>query len=55
MGLSELTAMGMVILDGNGVDYAGDYSGCSFALSGDIDLQGENWIPIGLLYTSRCV
>lgn len=47
MGLSELTAMGMVILDGNGVDYAGDYSGCSFALSGDIDLQGENWIPIG--------
>ena len=47
MGFSELTAMGMVILDGNGVDYAGDYSGCSFALSGDIDLQGESWIPVG--------
>lgn len=47
MGLSELTAMGMNVPDGNGVDYAGDYSGCAFALSNDIDLQGISWIPIG--------
>lgn len=47
MGLSELTAMGMVVADAEGADYAGDYSGSSFALGGNIDMQGIDWIPIG--------
>ncbi|MFR3730022.1 hypothetical protein [Lacrimispora sp.] len=47
MGLSELTAMGMLVPEAEGAKYAGDYSGCYFALGADIDLQGVNWIPIG--------
>ena len=47
MGLSELTAMGMMVPDAEGAKYAGDYSGCYFALGGNIDLQGVDWIPIG--------
>ncbi|WP_312444976.1 hypothetical protein [Lacrimispora sp.] len=47
MGLSELAAMGMVVPEAEGVKYAGDYSGCYFALGGNIDLQGVDWIPIG--------
>ncbi|GLC83088.1 Ig-like domain-containing protein [Lacrimispora brassicae] len=47
MGLSELTAMGMMVLEAEGTKYAGDYSGCYFALGGNIDLQGVDWIPIG--------
>ncbi|MDW2796495.1 hypothetical protein RZO55_02725 [Clostridium boliviensis] len=47
MGLSELSAMGMTVPDAEGADYAGDYSGCYFALGSNIDLQGVNWIPIG--------
>lgn len=47
MGLSELTAMGMIVPDAGGADYPGDYSGCFFALGGNIDLQGVDWIPIG--------
>lgn len=47
MGLSQLTAMGMIVLEGGGADYPGDYSGCFFALGGNIDLQGIDWIPIG--------
>lgn len=47
MGLSELAAMGMTVPDAEGADYAGDYSGCYFALGSNIDLQGVNWIPIG--------
>ncbi|WP_077609908.1 hypothetical protein [Clostridium sp. Marseille-P2415] len=47
MGLSELAAMGMTVQDAEGADYAGDYSGCYFALGGNIDLQGVDWIPIG--------
>lgn len=47
MGLSELAAMGMTVREAEGTDYAGDYSGCCFALGGNIDLQGVDWIPIG--------
>ncbi len=47
MGLSELTAMGMMVPESGQTKYAGDYSGCYFALGGNIDLQGVNWIPIG--------
>ena len=47
MGLSELTAMGMMVMEAEGTKYAGDYSGCYFALGGNIDLQGVDWIPIG--------
>lgn len=47
MGLSELAAMGMTVLEAEGVKYAGNYSGCYFALGGNIDLQGVEWIPIG--------
>lgn len=47
MGVSELTAMGMLVPEAEGVKYAGDYSGCYFALGNDIDLQGVSWIPIG--------
>lgn len=47
MGLSELTAMGMLVPEAEGAKYAGDYSGCYFALGENIDLQGVNWIPIG--------
>lgn len=47
MGLSELAAMGMTVQDGAGNDYAGDYSGCCFALGGNLDMQGIDWIPIG--------
>ncbi|MDR1547358.1 MAG: hypothetical protein LBT06_02055 [Hungatella sp.] len=47
MGLSELVAMGMTVQDAEGAKYAGDYSGCCFALGGNIDLQGVEWIPIG--------
>lgn len=47
MGLSELAAMGMTVQEAAGNDYAGDYSGCSFALGGNLDMQGIDWIPIG--------
>jgi len=47
MGLSELTAMGMMVPESGEAKYAGDYSGCYFALGGNIDLQGVDWIPIG--------
>jgi uncharacterized protein YjdB len=47
MGLSELTAMGMMVPEAEGAKYTGDYSGCYFALGANIDLQGVNWIPIG--------
>lgn len=47
MGLSELAAMGMLVPEAEGASYVGDYSGCYFALGGNIDLQGVNWIPIG--------
>lgn len=47
MGLSELAAMGMTVQEAEGADYAGDYSGCYFALGSNIDLQGVEWIPIG--------
>ncbi|MFT4004744.1 MAG: hypothetical protein QM683_03475 [Lacrimispora sp.] len=47
MGLSELTAMGMMVPDAESADYAGDYSGCYFALGSNIDLQSVDWIPIG--------
>jgi uncharacterized protein YjdB len=47
MGLSELTAMGMLVPESGEAKYAGDYSGCYFALGGNIDLQGVDWIPIG--------
>ncbi|MGC6177913.1 N-acetylmuramoyl-L-alanine amidase family protein [Lacrimispora sp. 38-1] len=47
MGLSELTAMGMMVPEAEGAKYAGDYSGCYFALGANIDLQGVDWIPIG--------
>ncbi len=47
MGLSELSAMGMTVQEAEGADYAGDYSGCCFALGCNIDLQGVDWIPIG--------
>ncbi|WP_333645467.1 hypothetical protein [Lacrimispora sp.] len=47
MGLSELAAMGMMIPEAEGAHYAGDYSGGYFALGGNIDLQGVDWIPIG--------
>lgn len=47
MGLSELTAMGMMVPESGATKYAGDYSGCYFALGGNIDLQGVDWIPIG--------
>lgn len=47
MGLSELAAMGMTVREAAGTDYAGDYSGCYFALGANIDLQGVSWIPIG--------
>ena len=47
MGLSELTAMGMMVPESGETKYAGDYSGCYFALGGNIDLQGVDWIPIG--------
>jgi uncharacterized protein YjdB len=47
MGLSELTAMGMMVPEAEGAKYAGDYSGCYFTLGANIDLQGVSWIPIG--------
>lgn len=47
MGLSQLTAMGMMVPESGEEEYVGNYSGCSFALAGDIDLQGIDWIPIG--------
>uniref|UniRef100_UPI0032608B86 hypothetical protein n=1 Tax=Clostridium sp. NkU-1 TaxID=1095009 RepID=UPI0032608B86 len=47
MGFSELAAMGMTVPDAEGAKYAGVYSGCYFALGGNIDLQGVDWIPIG--------
>ncbi len=52
MGLSELTAMGMLVPEAEGAKYAGDYSGCYFALGENIDLQGVNWIPIGFYWDS---
>lgn len=52
MGLSELTAMGMMVPEAEGAKYAGDYSGCYFALGVNIDLQGVNWIPIGFYQDS---
>ncbi len=52
MGLSELTAMGMMVPEAEGAKYAGDYSGCYFALGGNIDLQGVDWIPIGFYQDS---
>jgi uncharacterized protein YjdB len=52
MGLSELTAMGMMVPEAEGAKYAGDYSGCYFALGANIDLQGVNWIPIGFYQDS---
>lgn len=47
MGLSQLTAMGMTVPAGESADYVGDYSDCYFALGGNIDMQGVEWIPIG--------
>lgn len=47
MGLSQLTAMGMTVFAGEGTCYAGDYAGSYFALGGNIDMQGVDWIPIG--------
>lgn len=47
MGLSELTAMGMMVPESGEMKYAGNYSRCYFALGGNIDLQGLDWIPIG--------
>ena len=55
MGLSELTAMGMTVPDAEGADYAGDYTGCFFALGGNIDMQGVDWIPIGFYRDSSCL
>ncbi len=52
MGLSELAAMDMTVPDAEGADYAGDYSGCYFALGANIDLQGVDWIPIGFYQDS---
>ncbi|RFZ75695.1 hypothetical protein DS742_27645 [Lacrimispora amygdalina] len=52
MGLSELTAMGMMVPEAEGAKYAGDYSGCYFALGANIDLQGVDWIPIGFYQES---
>jgi uncharacterized protein YjdB len=52
MGLSELTAMGMMVPEAEGAKYAGDYSGCHFALGANIDLQGVDWIPIGFYQDS---
>jgi uncharacterized protein YjdB len=52
LGLSELTAMGMMVPEAEGAKYAGDYSGCYFALSANIDLQGVDWIPIGFYQDS---
>ena len=52
MGLSELTAMGMMVPEAEGAKYAGDYSGCYFALGANIDLQGVDWIPIGFYQDS---
>ena len=46
MGLSELAAKGMVIEDGEGT-YPGDYAGCYFCLTRNIDLGGMEWMPIG--------
>ena len=46
MGLSELAAKGMVIEDGEGT-YPGDYTGCYFCLTRNIDLGGMEWMPIG--------
>ncbi len=46
MGLSELTAKGMVIGTGEGT-YPGDYSGCHFVLTRNLDLGGMEWMPIG--------
>ena len=46
MGLSELAAKGMVIEDGEGT-YPGDYTGCYFRLTRNIDLGGMEWMPIG--------
>lgn len=46
MGLSELAAKGMVIADGEGT-YPGNYIGCHFELTRNIDLGGMEWIPIG--------
>jgi uncharacterized protein YjdB len=37
----------MMVPEAEGAKYAGDYSGCYFALGGNIDLQGVDWIPIG--------
>lgn len=51
MGLSELTAMGMVIQSGTG-SYVGDYHGDYFALAGNIDMQGVDWNPIGFFQDS---
>ncbi|MBE5973336.1 MAG: hypothetical protein E7251_01915 [Paenibacillaceae bacterium] len=52
MGLSELTAMGMMVPEAEGAKYAGEYSGCHFALGANIDLQGVDWIPIGFYQDS---
>jgi len=46
MGLSELVVKGMVIEDGEGT-YPGDYTGCYFRLTRNIDLGGMEWMPIG--------
>lgn len=46
MGLAQLTAMGMLIHEGQGT-YPGNYSNCSFKLMKNIDLGGLSWIPIG--------
>ncbi|MBR5267017.1 MAG: peptidase A26 [Lachnospiraceae bacterium] len=46
MGLSELTSKGMIIRDGEGT-YPGDYTGCYFRLTRNIDLGGMEWMPIG--------
>lgn len=46
MGLSELAAKGMVILEDGGT-YPGDYTGAWFQLTKNIDLGGMDWMPIG--------
>ena len=46
MGLSELTARGMVIGESEGT-WPGDYNGAHFKLTKNIDLGGMDWVPIG--------
>lgn len=46
MGLSELAAKDMQILEGEGT-FPGDYTGSYFMLTKNIDLGGIDWLPIG--------